>query len=1026
MDAMRYKEGSFMTVWVSLVLANLCLGYATVFLDNDYGVPSAILGLLANSGVIFLTGLWGTLQFTWMQIQYPAVVVAFEKMLLTGCIPVCGGVVFWGVITHHGISGAPYIASSVLCALYFLFGRPIQSSFPTSPHRVGGVHPPGVSMAKRKTIQEPLDGVISFLFVLLVPVTIYITAHHHVIWTWTHVWSIVLLVSGPLLFMSAVPQGLWWLGTGSTACAAQRVLVLTSLAGVLTGIEGRIVFHSFGQYIKLTPPFSYATITLGMYGVAALALLFVSGSLDTQTAGILFGPIAMMSVAMGCLVIGVPIWALPAPLISAGGLAMYTESKSNRDYLLFVLGGLITGVWFLWHYFWFLDVILDGISLKSICVLISLSMLPSLIIPGLLYSKRPGVGILMIFQASVIVYLEELLYSGDFADFAYDSHPMFPASLVIATSILGVMLAKKMREVCYISNFVSFLLQCIYGAKVCMILVPETRLTIPIICYSVSSLYPLFVVPGRKHLSSSGGNRAIHIVALGCLVFLSVAASRFAVFDILRAVLDRKPPESLVGGVLLLAWAFGVFPLTAKHSKESDTPKKMVIILGSFGVLMILLRPPLPIKGGAECPNLPMALCPRLWDSRHSPDHEKDDISLYGDGIRRREHWPLWLVIFASIFGIVAGTSKRKGDQHTFAPKRLAQGSISGVLVGVYMALEFFPGLMIVQGLVIASCLLVSSLVVFMSVPSRGSSLLIPIFGLVWMMCLPLGLFFLSTLSLPPLPYDLVRLHPDTDEGVELDSLRMQTSGMYFLCCVACQALVLAFSAKIQLSSKSSKAKQVSMLDASHDAMYIDKAAQFLGEYITPGASTRTPSALAGGSYHYLAEACNLVAVYCLSLGLWIDRILHGNGKPFTIIVLSPILLLLNRDTFLFQSLTEKRRYFPPYMFGTGFLTVSIIESLVSDLLAFEGGISFDLLEIILNFILTFLCFPLLAAMMEYLWREQPFKGLLPVLAGLLGSMGLFVSSMGSMQTLSGITGASLILLLAQSQQEKRNASRAL
>lgn len=38
------------------------------------------------------------------------------------------------------------------------------------------------------------------------------------------------------------------------------------------------------------------------------------------------------------------------------------------------------------------------------------------------------------------------------------------------------------------------------------------------------------------------------------------------------------------------------------------------------------------VQGGAECPKLPFGLCPRLWNEEHTPDHEEDDISIYGKG----------------------------------------------------------------------------------------------------------------------------------------------------------------------------------------------------------------------------------------------------------------------------------------------------------------------------------------------------------------------------------------------------------
>jgi hypothetical protein len=77
-------------------------------------------------------GLWATLQFKWIQLQYPAVVLAFEKLLLTGCIPVAAAVITWGLAAGVGMSNAPFFLATILCGLYFLFGRPLPSSFHSS------------------------------------------------------------------------------------------------------------------------------------------------------------------------------------------------------------------------------------------------------------------------------------------------------------------------------------------------------------------------------------------------------------------------------------------------------------------------------------------------------------------------------------------------------------------------------------------------------------------------------------------------------------------------------------------------------------------------------------------------------------------------------------------------------------------------------------------------------------------------------------------------------------------------------
>ena len=56
--------------------------------------------------------------------------------------------------------------------------------------------------------------------------------------------------------------------------------------------------------------------------------------------------------------------------------------------------------------------------------------------------------------------------------------------------------------------------------------------------------------------------------------------------------------------------------------------------------MLVVMQPPLPIRGGARCPQLPLALCPRLWDERHVPLHEVEDVELWGRGMARKDHWP--------------------------------------------------------------------------------------------------------------------------------------------------------------------------------------------------------------------------------------------------------------------------------------------------------------------------------------------------------------------------------------------------
>ena len=74
-------------------------------------------------------GVWATLQFKWVQLQYPVVVLAFEKLLLGACLPVAATVQAWGVIAALGLAAAPFYLTVILAVLYCLFAMPLASSF---------------------------------------------------------------------------------------------------------------------------------------------------------------------------------------------------------------------------------------------------------------------------------------------------------------------------------------------------------------------------------------------------------------------------------------------------------------------------------------------------------------------------------------------------------------------------------------------------------------------------------------------------------------------------------------------------------------------------------------------------------------------------------------------------------------------------------------------------------------------------------------------------------------------------------
>lgn len=76
-------------------------------------------------------------------------------------------------------------------------------------------------------------------------------------------------------------DGLWWLPlNGRQREAVRKVVLLGAVLTALGGLEGRVIFRAFGQYIMLHPPWSYLVVTIALYGSAALLAMHFAGNSD--------------------------------------------------------------------------------------------------------------------------------------------------------------------------------------------------------------------------------------------------------------------------------------------------------------------------------------------------------------------------------------------------------------------------------------------------------------------------------------------------------------------------------------------------------------------------------------------------------------------------------------------------------------------------------------------------------------------------------------------------------------------------
>lgn len=86
-------------------------------------------------------GVWASLQFKWLQMQYPAVSLTMEKLLMSACLPVAAAMHSWGAVATVGAAPAAFYLAALLAILYYSFCLPLPSSFYNKPTaKAIGVH----------------------------------------------------------------------------------------------------------------------------------------------------------------------------------------------------------------------------------------------------------------------------------------------------------------------------------------------------------------------------------------------------------------------------------------------------------------------------------------------------------------------------------------------------------------------------------------------------------------------------------------------------------------------------------------------------------------------------------------------------------------------------------------------------------------------------------------------------------------------------------------------------------------------
>ncbi len=193
----------------------------------------------------------------------------------------------------------------------------------------------GPAVGPEAVVQTRGDGALMALLVAALPAATYAAIHWVVLGFGLHVYSMLLLAGGMPLVLALLPGGMWWLAptpvapvnaarsapagiSPSPSAAAlsganptkglagflRRSIIVLGLLVALVGFEGRVVFHGFGQYIKLPAPWNWVAVTFALFGCAGVGLMHVTGALGSTVDVTVAGSLLLLCTTAGALVRG--------------------------------------------------------------------------------------------------------------------------------------------------------------------------------------------------------------------------------------------------------------------------------------------------------------------------------------------------------------------------------------------------------------------------------------------------------------------------------------------------------------------------------------------------------------------------------------------------------------------------------------------------------------------------------------------------------------------------------------------------
>ncbi|KAG9447285.1 hypothetical protein H6P81_013413 [Aristolochia fimbriata] len=917
LDSLRLKSAAFFGVWFSLIASQLAFFFTSTSFSLVHSSPLSVISVLLCAQHNFLIGVWASLQFRWIQIESPSIVLALERLLFASIPVACPALFTWATIAATGLGHATaYYLAALTCVFYYIFSLPRPSSFKAKP---------GNNNSNDDAyILGPLESCFHTLNLLFLPVAFHIGAHHATLFSSTaSVCDLFLLFFIPFLFLlyASTHGALWWVSKHQHHIQKIRVVNgAVALIVVVICLEIRVVFHSFGKYLHVPPPLNYLLVTVAMLGGGSAVGAYAVGLVGDAFSSSVFTAMSVLVSLAGAVVVGFPFWLFPLPMISGFYVARFFTKKSLPSYFAFVLLASLMVAWFVVQNFWDLNIWLAGMSLKSFCKMIVASVILAMAVPGLvlLPSKfRFAAEVGLISHALLLCYIENRFfnYTGLYY-YGLEDDVIYPSYMLILTTVLGLALVRRLVLDHRIGPKAVWILTCLYLSKLSMLFITSKSVVwlSAVLLLAVSP--PLLLYKDK----SKGGPRMkpwqgfIH----AGLVAVSAWFCRETIFEVLRWWNGRAPSDGLLLGSYILLTGLACIPIVTLHFSHVLSAKRFLVLVVATGLVFVLVQPPVPLSWALES------------DLIRASHKSTDDISIYGF-VPSRPTWPSWLLIATILLSLAAITSiipiKYVVELRAF----YAVGV--GITLGIYICAEYFLQAVVIHTLIVAAVVCASIFMVFTHLPSASSTRLLP-----WVFALLVALF--------PVTYLLegqFREKIGESEGDKLTTLlaiegaRMSLLGLY-----ATIFMLIALEIKYELATlirekaleRGGFVAQMGRSSGNHPKLRLAQQRK------TSAPSFTVKKLAAEGAW--MPAVGNVSTILCFIICLILSINLTG-GSNRAIFLLAPILLLLNQDTDFVAGFGDRQRYFPVSVVISGYLILTALYRIWEEVWHGDAGWGFEI-----------------------------------------------------------------------------------